>query len=345
MNKRSLVRALSAAVITAVVASGLVLGAETGARAEPGAPQQQGLLACTALPLDLENCLTVDPVLTGTGVVGDPLTVAEPVFGLLSTLLQPLVITENNWLCDGVKIADVDDVTEFVPTTGQIGCDISVETVSTLAGFLPLHAFTNLVTILQEDQEPELPGSLSEVLTAGPMLQGTGAIGQPLTLVEPVFGGLPVNLLGLVDTDSTWLCDGVPIPGAGDVTRFVPTQAQAGCVLLVRTVTTLLDLLPLQQETDPVQVSKIRSTTKLKKVRGKKVKVKVGPAAAHPTGKVRLKERKKTIKTIRLRTKHHGKRIVRLPKLRKGVHKIRAVYFGNKALTRSKSKRIRIVIR
>jgi large repetitive protein len=345
MNKQSLARALSAAVTTALVVSGLVLGATTaGARAEAGTPERKGPLECLT-SLSLAQCITVDSALIGTGVAGEPLTVVEPVFGLLSPVQQGVVTTDVTWLCDGTPIPGVGDVLQYVPTGSEVGCEISVETVSSLLGFLPLNLVTNLVTIIGEDEEPPLPGSLSEVLTAAPLLQGTGAIGQPLTLVEPVFGLLPVNLRGLVDTDLTWLCDGVPIPGVGDVTQFVPTQAQAGCVVVVRTVSTLLGLLPLQQETDPVQVSKIRSTIKLKKVRGKKVEVKVRPVAAHPTGKVLLKERKKTLKTIRLRTKHNGMRIVRLPKLRKGVHKIRAVYLGNKALTRSKSKRIRIVIR
>jgi hypothetical protein len=71
----------------------------------------------------------------------------------------------------------------------------------------------------------------------------------------------------------------------------------------------------------------------------------VAPAAAHPTGKVRLKKGKRTLKTIRVRAADNGKRTVRVPKLRKGTHKIRAVYRGNKALTRSRSKTIRLVIR
>lgn len=345
MKKRSMARALSAAVATIVVSSGLLLGATaTSARAEPTAPSPKGPLECLT-SLDLAECLTVDSVLTGTGVAGDPLTVAEPVFGLLSTVQQAAVTTDVTWLCDGTEIPGVGNVLQYMPTDADVGCEITVETVSSLLGFLPLTLVTNLVTIIGDDEEPPLPGSLSEVLTTGPLLQGTGAIGQPLTLVDPVFGLLPANLIGIVDTDATWLCNGVPIPGVGDVTHFVPTAAQAGCPLVVRTVSTLLSLLPLNLETNEVHVAKARSTTKLTKLRGKKVKVRVGPAAAHPTGKVRLKERRKTLKTVTLRTADNGKRIIRLPKLRRGTHKIRAVYLGNKALKRSTSSRIRVVIR
>ena len=344
MNKRSVARAFSAAVITTVVSSGLLVGQSTSARAEPAPLAEKDLLECV-LSLDLANCLTADSALTGTGVVGDPLTLAEPVFGLLPDNLLGLVTTDVTWLCDGIPIPGIGSVTQFVPTQAEEGCQVAAQTVSSLAGFLPLSLVTNLVSIIGADEEPPLPGSLSEVLTANPLLQGTGAIGEPLTVVKPVFGLLPVNLLGLVDTDATWLCHGVPIPGVGNVTEFVPTAAQGGCVMVVRTVSTLLDLLPLGLQTNEVHAAKARSTTKLTKLRAKRVKVKVGPAAAHPTGKVRLKERKKTLKTVRLRLADNGKRIVRLPKLRKGTHKIRAVYVGNRALKRSTSNRIRIVIR
>jgi Big-like domain-containing protein len=246
--KRLLARALSAAVITTVVSSGLIVGAGTGAQAAPPGPvpaQQQ--LAAEGL-LDF---LTDDPVLLGTGVVGEPLSLVQPVFGLLAPLLQGLITTDVTWLCDGEAIPGVGDVLEFVPTEAQAGCEMAAETVSSLLGLVPLSLVTNVIPIGAGD---DLPGSLLDVLTGNPLLQGTGAVGDPLSVVAPVFGLLSPLLQGLITTDVTWLCDGEAIPGVGNVLEFVPTEAQAGCEMVAQTVSTLLGLLPLSLVTNLVNV-------------------------------------------------------------------------------------------
>ena len=529
MNKRFVARAFSAAVITTVVSSGLLVGATTGARAEPAAPDPaigQERLAEAGL-LDF---LTEDPVLLGTGVIGEPLNVVKPVFGLLSPLLQGLVTTDVTWLCDGEAIPGVGNVLQFVPTEAQAGCEMAARTVSSLLDLVPLSLVTNLIPIAGGGDD--LPASLLDVLTQNPVLQGTGAIGEPLTLVEPVFGLLSPVLQALVTTDVTWLCNGEAIPGVGNVLEFVPTEAQAGCQLAAQTISTLLGVLPLSLITDTIDIpggvvgapvattaatisgtpkvgqtlsitdpvwdtdgvtnayawvrngvaipgasaktyqltaqdagkqvaakvtgtkdglsgtsvsnallisneavqqlvatvapsisgtpkagsvlainpgtwlggvvtplfsyqwyntsgaipgatareyvptladagrplaatvtatltgylsglgvtnvvtaAKAKSTTRLKRVKGRLVSIRVSPAAAHPTGKVRMKDGKRTLKTYKIRAADNGKRTVRLPNLRKGTHKIRAIYLGNKALTRSRSKVLRLVIR
>ena len=252
--KRPLARAFSAAVATVLISSGLLVGAAaTSARADVTPPEEKDLLQCI-LTLDLANCLSGGSALTGTGVVGDPLTLAKPVFGLLPANLLGLVTTDVTWLCNGVPIPGVGNVTQYVPTQAQEGCQLAARTVSSLLGFLPLTLLTDLIPIVGEDEEPELPASLAVVLTANPLLTGTGAIGAPLTLAKPVFGQLPANLLGLVTTDVTWLCDGVPIPGVGNVTQFVPDEVHAGCEIVAKTVSTLLSLLPLELLTNVIPV-------------------------------------------------------------------------------------------
>jgi len=528
MNKRSVARAFSAAVITTVVSSGLLVGTTAGARAEPAAPDP-GIVQTQALD-GLLDFLTADPVLLGTGELGEPLNVVKPVFGLLTPLLQGLVTTEVTWLCDGEEVPGVGNVLQFVPTEAQAGCEMAAQTLSSLAGLVPLSLVTNIIPIAGGDDD--LPASLLDVLTANPLLQGTGNVGDPLTVVEPVFGLLTPLLQSLVTTDVTWLCDGEAIPGVGNVLEFVPTEAQAGCEMAVQTISSLLGVLPLTlitniinipggvvgapsattpatisgtpkvgetlTITDPVwdadgvtntyawlrngvaipgasaktyqltaqdagkqvaakvtgtkdglsgtsvsnallisneavqqlvatvapsisgtpkagsvlainpgtwlggvvtpvfayqwyntsgaipgatareyvptladagkqlaatvtatatgylsglsvtnvvKVAKAKSKTRLKRVKGRLVSIRVSPAAAHPTGKVRMKDGKRTLKTYKIRAADNGKRTVRLPKLRKGTHKIRAIYLGNKALTRSRSKVLRLVIR
>ncbi len=248
MKKRLLTRAFSAAVITTVVSSGLIVGASTGARAEPPGvvPANQQLAEAGLL-----DFLTDDPVLLGTGVVGEPLDVIRPVFGLLSPLLQGLVSTDVTWLCDGEEVPGVGNVLEFVPTEAQAGCEMAAETVSSLLGLVPLSLVTNAIPIGVGD---ELPDSLLDVLTANPILLGTGAVGDPLSVVAPVFGLLSPLLQGLITTEVSWLCDGEAIPGVGNVFEFVPTEAQAGCQMVVQTVSTLLGLLPLSLLTNLIDI-------------------------------------------------------------------------------------------
>ena len=82
MKKRSMTRAFSAAVATVLISSGLLVGAAATANAEPTPPENKDLVGCL-LELKLAECLTSDSDLLGTGVVGEPLTLVEPVFGLL----------------------------------------------------------------------------------------------------------------------------------------------------------------------------------------------------------------------------------------------------------------------
>lgn len=91
---------------------------------------------------------------------------------------------------------------------------------------------------------------LMDFLQAGPGLSGTPVVGGLLTATEPVFAGLP----GLVDTDVSWLCNGSPIPGTEGMWSFVPTEAQAGCLVTAQTVTTLAGFLPLTLITDALQI-------------------------------------------------------------------------------------------
>ena len=531
MKRRSLTRAFSAAVATVLISSGLLVGAAATAQAEPEPPQDKDLVSCL-LTLDLVNCLTGDSDLLGTGAVGQPLQLVQPVFGFLPANLLGLVDTDITWLCDGVEIPGTAGLTELVPTEALEGCQVAVETVTTLAGFLPLTLVTDLIGITGDgEEEPELPANLLSVLTQNPVLSGTGNVGEPLTVLEPVFGLLSPALQLLVDTDVTWLCNGEAIPGVGDVLQFIPTEAQAGCEIVAQTVSTLLGLVPLTLVTDLIQVpggvvdapkattpasisgtpkvgqtltitdpvwdtagvtnsytwlrngtaiagataktykavaadagklitakvtgtkegksgtsvtngltilqdavqelvatvaphisgtskvgsvlsidpgtwlggivspqfsyqwynskgaipgatsreyvptladagkplaatvtatlvgfldglgitnvvkvSKAASKTKLRKAGAKLLSLRVTPAGAQPTGKVKLMKGAKVLKTIRIKAADNGRRTVKLPKLGKGTHKLRAVYKGNKSLKKSKSNVLRVKV-
>jgi hypothetical protein len=338
--KRTLARAFSAAVATVLISSGLLVGAAaTSARADEAPPEDRDLLQCV-LSLDLANCLTGDSALTGTGVVGDPLTLAQPVFGLLPVDLLGLVTTDVTWLCNGVPIPGVGNVTQFVPTQAQEGCQVAARTVSSLLGFLPLTLLTDLIPIVGEDEEPE-EGQLTA--SVAPLISGAQAVGGLLSINPGTWLG---GLTGVVTPAFSyqWYNAAGPIPGA-TAREYVPRLADAGGPLAATVTATLLPFLPGMGVTNVVTVAKAKSKTKLSKKTDRLVAFRVKPGAAHPTGKVKLMKGKKTLKTYKLKAADNGRRTVRLPKLAKGTHKIRAVYLGNAALKRSRSNVLRITSR
>jgi len=338
MKKRSLTRAFSAAVATVLISSGLLVGAAATANAEPTPPQDKDVIQCL-LSLDLANCLTGDSDLLGTGVVGEPLTLVEPLFNLLPGDLLGLLSTDITWLCDGVEIPGTAGLTELIPSESLVGCEVAVQTVTTLLGFIPLTLVTDLIGITG-DEEPDPEDQLTPSVV--PSISGANKVGGLLSID-------PGKWLGGTDLvtplfDYQWYNAAGPIPGAVGA-KYVPKLADAGRPLAATVTAKLTGFLDGLGITNVVKVAKAKSKTKLSKAGGKRVSFKVGPKAAHPTGKVKLMKGAKVLKVYKLRAADNGKRIVRLPKLSKGVHKIRAAYKGNKALKGSKSKVLRVVLR
>ncbi|HET6290206.1 MAG TPA: Ig-like domain-containing protein, partial [Amycolatopsis sp.] len=92
------------------------------------------------------------------------------------------------------------------------------------------------------------------------------------------------------------------------------------------------------------KVARAGSKTRLRKAGAGLVSLRVTPAAAGPTGKVKLMKGPRVLKTVRLKAADNGRRTVKLPQLAKGTHKIRAVYVGNKSLKKSASKVLRLTL-
>ena len=429
MTKRPLARALSAAVITAVVSAGALVGGTTSAGAEPEAapaavePAQQQLLG---LDLGLlEKVLTAPPQLLGTGDVGDPLSLVEPVFGLLSPVLQSLVTTDITWLCDGVAIPGVGNVTRFVPTEAQAGCQLAAQTVSSLLGLLPLSLVTDIIPI---------PGGVAGAprATTAASISGTPEVGQTLAVTDPVWdtadvtntyawvrNGTPIAgataptyqvtaqdagkqitarvtgtkagksgasvsnpltistetveqlvataaprisgtprtggvlsidpgtwLGGLVSPlfEYQWYSSAGPIRGATS-REYVPTLAEAGRPVAATVTARLPGFLDGLGITNVVRVPTAGTRTRLARAGARLVALRVTPAKAHPTGTVRLLQGGKVVRTVRLQAADNGRRTVRLPRLVRGTHRLRAVYLGSRTLTRSSSTTLRLRVR
>ncbi|MDN4161439.1 Ig-like domain repeat protein [Nocardioides abyssi] len=68
------------------------------------------------------------------------------------------------------------------------------------------------------------------------LLSGVPGVGQAVSVTKPVVD----SVLGILNLDIVWLCDGSVIPGSEGFWTFVPTEAQAGCELAAKTIATVL---------------------------------------------------------------------------------------------------------
>jgi hypothetical protein len=87
------------------------------------------------------------------------------------------------------------------------------------------------------------------------------------------------------------------------------------------------------------------SATRIKP--GKRVKLGIAvavPGVTGPVGVIKVMDGTKTIKTLTLFSYKNGKVTVKLPKLKKGKHRIRAKYLGDASTAGSKSKGLRLSV-
>ena len=66
---------------------------------------------------------------------------------------------------------------------------------------------------------------------------------------------------------------------------------------------------------------------------------------ASPTGTVVVKDRRKKLKQFELKPNKNGTATLRLPKLKKGKHRIRAFYLGTLITQGSKSRNSKLMVR
>ncbi len=184
-------------VATTLATAGLTLGVASPTQARPAET------ARLDLPLPQPDQL---PRLTGVPVVGQVLSVTQPVWNLLPGVLD----TDITWLCNGSPIPGTDGVWSFVPTEAQQGCTITASVVTTVLGFLPLEMVTNALLIpFATGGETAVTAAGAPTVTAGP---GGPKVGTVLTTSQPEW-----HQDGVTSTYQ-WLRDGQPIAAATTAT-------------------------------------------------------------------------------------------------------------------------------
>ncbi|WP_310526332.1 Ig-like domain repeat protein, partial [Nocardioides sp.] len=177
------------------------------------------------------------------------------------------------------------------------------------------------------------------VATTTPVISGTPAVSSSLMTTPGVWSSQPTSYR------YQWLRNGAPIPGATSTSyRTVPADAGTSISVAVSAVRT--GYADGAATAVGVSIPKMASTTAatLSKTRvppGTRVKIGITVTVTGvpgPVGAIKVFDGAKALKTLTLVSTRNGKLTWKLPKLKKGKHKIKAVYIGNGTIAGSKSK-------
>lgn len=273
----------------------------------------------------------VPPVVSapsGTGV-GAGLVGQAPVWN------QPDVITSYQWQRNGAPILGATIAT-YTLTVADLGKEISLRATGRKAGFQDVVASSNVVIVtaggaLQATVQPTITGTVK----VGGTLQVTpGTWSQP----TPIF-------------KYQWLRTGAPIPNATAATYRL-TPEDAGKNISATVLASKSGFADGSASAVAVAVPKMVSTTtatmsatRIKPGTRAKVGITVAvPGVTGPVGVLKVMDRTKVLKKVTLVTAKNGKITVKLPKLKKGKHRILVKYLGDATTQGSRSKALRLSV-
>jgi hypothetical protein len=148
-----------------------------------------------------------------------------------------------------------------------------------------------------------------------------------------------------------WVRNGSPIPSATS-SSYTLKPEDAGTSISVTVLASKIGYADGAASAVAVSVPKMKSTTAatLSATRVKPgARVKIGATIAvtgvpGPTGSVKIYDGAKVLKTLPLVSTRNGKVTWKLPKLKVGKHKIKAVYLGNATILGSKSSIVKLFV-
>ena len=242
---------------------------------------------------------------------------------------QPGVANTYQWLRDGNPIYGTNNDT-YTLVADDFGKAISLRVTGQKAGFTDGTSTSNVIN-----------GTAGGALVASvlPVITGTATYGSGLSVTSGTWTGPPTSY------KYQWLRNGAPIPSA--TSSFYGVKAEdAGQSLSVLVAAIRNGFADGAATAAPVSIAKLKSTTvgALSATRIKPgTRVKIGitvsvPGQPGPVGQIKVFDGAKKLKTLTLVSTRNGKITWKLPKLKKGKHKIKAVYIGNGTTAGSKSK-------
>lgn len=281
--------------------------------------------------VDAGMLATTPPLITApTGTaIGQTLTSTPPTWN------RSGVTDGYQWLRDGQAISGATSAT-YVLVLADYGRSISLRVTGKLAGYTNGTATSNA-----------LVGSAAGALqsTSPPTITGTVIVGNALKATS---GGWAVAGTSF---KYQWLRNGAPVPGATSASYTLKPE-DAGTSVSVTVLASKTGYADGAASAVAVSVPKMKSTTSatLSATRvkpGKRVKIGITVAiqgVPGPTGGIRVYDGAKLLKTLTLVSTRDGKIGWRLPKLKVGKHKIKAVYVGNDRTLGSKSKILKLYV-
>lgn len=265
---------------------------------------------------------------SGTGV-GATLTSTPPVWN------QADVTMTYQWLRDGQQIAGAT-ATTYVLTATDYNKAISVRVTGKKSGFSDGVVVSNVIGTTAG-------GALQA--TVQPTITGTPKVGSSLTAV-PGTWSQPAPTFRY-----QWMRTGAPIPNANAI-AYRLTPEDAGKNISVTVLASKTGFADGSAATAAIAIPKMTSTTTatLSATRikpGKRAKVGITitvPGVIGPVGQIKVMDRTKVLKKLTLVTAKNGKVTVKLPKLKKGKHRILVKYLGDATTEGSRSKAMRLSV-
>lgn len=258
-----------------------------------------------------------------SSAVGQTLTSAPPVWN------QPDVANSYQWLRNGTKISGATGNT-YVTTVADYTKSITLSVTGAKPGYTVGQSISNDIGVTAG-------GALQNGTI--PTIAGTASVGGSLKASNGTWSPTPSKFA------YQWMRDGAPIPGA-TAAGYKVVSGDAGRAVSVTVLASTPGFNEGAAASSPVTVAKMSSSTaiSLKSTRikpGQRVKLGVAVTVAGlagPTGVIKIFDGAKALKSLTLVSTRDGKISWKLPKLKKGKHKIKAVYIGNAAIAGSKSK-------
>jgi hypothetical protein len=272
---------------------------------------------------------TTPPTVSGDPKVGTQLTATAPVW---DTAVER---TDFQWLRSGVAIAGAT-TNKYTVAPEDLAKTISVRATG-IKGDTPGVATS-----------AALLAKIGDALTAltSPSIAGNGNVGALLSAYPGTWGGLLAPIFGY-----QWLRDGTAISGASDST-YVAKAADAGRVITLKVSATRLGYAPGTATTAGLPIAKMSTATRaslLKKSIAKDtvalLRITLSGTGAKPSGPVKVYDGARLLKSYSVRVSDNGSRTVKLPRLKSGVHKIKAVFGGSSAFTGSRSKVVKLTVK
>jgi hypothetical protein len=265
---------------------------------------------------------------SGTGI-GAGLVGTAPVWN------QPDVTTTYQWLRNGSNISGATTA-NYTLTVTDLGKEIALRATGKKAGFLDSIGVSNVIVATAG-------GALQA--TVQPVITGTAASGNTLKVTPGTWSQSSPSF------KYQWLRNGAPIPSATG-TSYRLTPEDAGKNVGVTVLATKSGFADGSANAAAVAIAKLKSTTtatlsatRIKPGQRAKVGITVAvPGVKGPVGVIKIMDRTKVLKKLTLVTAKNGKITFKLPKLKKGKHRILVKYLGDATTQGSRSKAMRLSV-